>query len=73
MKKLFNFILESFNSKSYKWIKSKYSFRRNAYFKTTLGKDIYICIDEILPNVYNVHFYYEKDNIIIVKLTKEVE
>jgi len=70
MKKFIEFILEIFNTKSYKWIKSEFTFRTQAYFKTKSNKEYYLCIDEISPNVYNIHFYYEKDGNKIITLDK---
>jgi len=73
MKKFFRFFLESLNTKSYKWIKSDLSFQKIAYFKTKKGKEIYLNIDEINNGVFNVHFYYYKNNKKIIELTKEGE
>jgi len=73
MKKFLRLIKESLNSKSYKWIKSDYSFRKICYFKTIQGKEIYLYVDEIMPNVYNINFYYYKNDEKIITLTKEGE
>lgn len=73
IKKFYKFILESLDSKTYKWIKSKYSFRKESFFITKNGKEIHLCIDEIMDNVFNIHFFYLKDNIEIIKLTNEGE
>ena len=73
IKNFLEFVLESLNTKTYKWIKSKHSFRKIAYFKTKNGKEIYLNIDEINVGVFNVHFYYYKNNKKIIELTKEGE
>lgn len=73
MKNFFKYIKESLNSKNYRWIKSDFSFRKVAYFKTKEGKEIFLNIDEINNSVFNVHFYYFKDNKKIIELTNEGE
>jgi hypothetical protein len=73
LEKILKFIKECLNSKYYICIKSDYSFRKIAYFKTTQGKEIYLHIDEISTNVYNINFYYYKNNEKIISLTKEGE
>jgi hypothetical protein len=66
--KFIEYLKEILNTKSYKWIKSKYIFRKTAYFKTKTNKNYYLFIDEIMSNVYNIHFYYEK-----IDGTKEIK
>lgn len=65
------YIKEVLNTKNYKWIKSEFPFRKSAYFKTKSNKDYFLFIDEIYLNVYNIHFYYEKDGEKIIKLTND--
>jgi len=73
MKKFLMSVLESLNTKNYKWLKSDLIFRKIAFFKTKKGKEIYLNIDEINPGIFNVHFYYLKNDKKIIELTKEGE
>lgn len=70
-KKFIEYITEVLNTKTYKWVKSDFLFRKTAYFKTKSSKEYYLYIDEISTNVYNVHFYYEKGGVKIIKLTND--
>jgi len=69
MKKFFKFIIDSLNTKNYKWIKSKFSFRKEAMFITTGKKEYHVCFDEISNFVYNVHFFLYENEEEIIKLT----
>lgn len=73
MKIFLKYIRDSFNTKTYKWIDSDLSFRKVVFFKTEKNKEIFLNFDEILPNVYNVHFYYLKDNKKTIELSREGE
>jgi len=69
--KFTEYLREVLNTKTYKWIKSEFLFRKTAHFKTKSNKDYYLCIDEISSNVFNIHFYYEKDGSKIIKLIND--
>jgi hypothetical protein len=73
MFKFLNFISESLNTKSYKWIKSDFNFRKEAIFKTKNKKEYHICFDEISNDVYNIHFYLLENGVEIIKLTNNGE
>lgn len=73
MKKFLKFILDSFNTKNYKWIKSEYLFRKTANFVTKSDKEYYVCFDEISDNIFNIFFYYKKDDKEIIKLIKNAD
>jgi len=71
MRKFIEFLKEVLNTKTYKWVKSEFLFRKTAYFKTTSNKDYFLCVDEISTEVYNIHFYYEKNGEKIITLTSD--
>jgi len=58
---MINYIINKlFYKKPYKWIKSEYKFRKEAIFKLNKIK-YHICIDEISPKIFDVHFYFYAD------------
>ena len=71
MIKFIEFLKEVLNTKTYKWIKSEFLFRKTAHFKTDSNKEYFLLIDEISSEVYNIHFYYEKNGEKIIKLLKD--
>ena len=59
MKKFITYIKELFDTKSYEWVK-KEGFRKIAKFQSD-KKTYYIHFDEIMPNVYNLYFFYNDE------------
>lgn len=67
--KYIKFIKEIFNTKTYKWLESNFSYQKVATFEIN-NKNYYINIDEVMTNVYNIHFYIDNNGIKIYDLIR---
>lgn len=54
--KYVKYLREIFNTKTYKWIKSDFTYQKLATFEIN-DKKYFVNIDEVMINVYNIHFY----------------
>ncbi len=71
MKGFITYIKELFDSKSYKWLKTKNGFQKLAVFNDG-EKDHYISFDEFMTNAYNLYFYhYDEQGNEVFELTRD--